>query len=60
MNDSLKTMLFVLAALLMLGVAIALYYQTQPVPLDDFQLVGQPFLLMKLLSPLWFLFKGGR
>ncbi|MCH2182557.1 MAG: DUF4340 domain-containing protein [Mariniblastus sp.] len=43
MNDSLKTLLFALAALLMLGVAITVYYQSQPLPIDDFQLVGQPF-----------------
>lgn len=43
MNDSLKTSLFVLAALLTLGSAIAVYYQSQPLPIDDFQQVGQPF-----------------
>ena len=43
MKDNLKTILFVVAALVMLGVAGLAYNNSKPLKIDDFELVGQPF-----------------
>ena len=43
MKDNLKTILFVLTALAMLGMAGLAYTNSKPVKIDDFELVGQPF-----------------
>ncbi len=43
MKDNLKTVLFVLTAFAMLGMAGWAYTNSKPVKIDDFELVGQPF-----------------
>ena len=43
MKDTLKTSLFVAAALVMVGFAGLAYNRSKPIKIDDFDLVGKPF-----------------
>ena len=43
MKDTLKTFLFVAAALVMFGFAGLAYNRSKPIKIDDFELVGKPF-----------------